>query len=81
MLFISAHNLQKSFGARTLFKGLSFAVEERERIGLIGNFYRPRPDNIVQSLSRWRVPSAVLIHRTRNALGEARQNLYHNLRE
>jgi ATP-binding cassette subfamily F protein uup len=35
-ILISAHNLEKAFGARTLFKSLSFAVESQDRIGLIG---------------------------------------------
>lgn len=33
---LSVQNLEKSFGARTLFKGLTFAIEAGERIGLIG---------------------------------------------
>jgi ATP-binding cassette subfamily F protein uup len=35
-VLVSAHQLTKSFGARPLFKGLTFAVESGERIGLIG---------------------------------------------
>lgn len=35
-LLISAQELEKSFGSRSLFKGLCFGVEEGDRIGLIG---------------------------------------------
>lgn len=35
-ILFSVHELAKSFSDRTLFKGLSFGVEEKERIGLIG---------------------------------------------
>jgi ATP-binding cassette subfamily F protein uup len=35
-ILISAHNLKKTFGARPLFEGLTFAIESGERIGLIG---------------------------------------------
>ena len=35
-VLLSAHNLAKSFGARTLFQNLVFGVEENQRIGLIG---------------------------------------------
>jgi ATP-binding cassette subfamily F protein uup len=35
-LLLSAHQLTKSFAARPLFRGLTFAVESGERIGLIG---------------------------------------------
>lgn len=33
---MTIHGLSKSFGARPLFKNLSFSIEESERIGLIG---------------------------------------------
>jgi ATP-binding cassette subfamily F protein uup len=35
-VLISAHELKKSFGARPLFDGLTFSIENDERIGLIG---------------------------------------------
>ncbi len=35
-ILLAAQNLEKSFGARPLFSGISFVVEERERVGLIG---------------------------------------------
>ncbi|MBU6376360.1 MAG: ATP-binding cassette domain-containing protein, partial [Bdellovibrionales bacterium] len=35
-VLISAHELEKSFGAKALFKGLTFAIHQDERIGLIG---------------------------------------------
>ncbi|NDD91036.1 ABC transporter ATP-binding protein [bacterium] len=35
-VLISAHELEKSFGAKALFKGLTFAIHQEERIGLIG---------------------------------------------
>ena len=35
-VLVSAHELKKSFGARPLFEGLTFAIHEGERIGLIG---------------------------------------------
>jgi len=35
-ILISAHKLAKSFSSRTLFEGVSFAVESGQRIGLIG---------------------------------------------
>jgi ATP-binding cassette subfamily F protein uup len=35
-ILLSAHELGKSFAARPLFQGLTFAVESGERIGLIG---------------------------------------------
>ncbi|MBX7149965.1 ATP-binding cassette domain-containing protein, partial [bacterium] len=36
MPILSVQNLSKSFGARLLFSGLNFGIEEKERIGLIG---------------------------------------------
>ncbi|MFM8315077.1 MAG: ABC-F family ATP-binding cassette domain-containing protein [Deltaproteobacteria bacterium] len=35
-ILLSAHGLQKSFGARSLFENLHFVIETRDRIGLIG---------------------------------------------
>lgn len=35
-ILISAHQLKKTFGARPLFNGITFTVNEGERIGLIG---------------------------------------------
>jgi ATP-binding cassette subfamily F protein uup len=35
-ILLGAQGLEKSFGARPLFQGVSFSVEEGERIGLIG---------------------------------------------
>ena len=35
-VLISAHELEKSFGAKALFKGLTFVIHQEERIGLIG---------------------------------------------
>lgn len=35
-ILISAHQLTKAFAARPLFRGLTFAIESGERIGLIG---------------------------------------------
>jgi len=35
-VLVGANDLRKSFGARTLFSGLHFVVDEGERIGLIG---------------------------------------------
>lgn len=36
-ILLSAQELQKSFGARPLFKNLSFVIEAKERVGLIGS--------------------------------------------
>jgi ABC transport system ATP-binding/permease protein len=36
-ILLTAQDLQKSFGVRPLFKNLSFVVESRDRIGLIGS--------------------------------------------
>lgn len=35
-ILVSAHKLQKSFASRVLFRGLTFAIETGDRIGLIG---------------------------------------------
>ena len=35
-ILVSAHQLRKSFAARPLFEGITFAIESGERIGLIG---------------------------------------------
>lgn len=35
-ILLSAHKLEKSFASRTLFRGLTFAIESEDRIGLIG---------------------------------------------
>lgn len=35
-MLISAHQLSKTYGARPLFSNLTFAIDEKERIGLIG---------------------------------------------
>ena len=35
-ILLTAQGLQKSFGARPLFKGLNFVIESKDRIGLIG---------------------------------------------
>jgi ABC transport system ATP-binding/permease protein len=35
-ILISAHRLEKAFASRTLFRGLTFAIEDGDRIGLIG---------------------------------------------
>lgn len=35
-ILASANNIQKSFGNRTLFSGLTFVIEDGDRIGLIG---------------------------------------------
>jgi ATP-binding cassette subfamily F protein uup len=36
MILVSAHKLEKAFASRTLFRGLTFAIESGDRIGLIG---------------------------------------------
>ncbi|NJL24652.1 MAG: ABC-F family ATP-binding cassette domain-containing protein, partial [Calothrix sp. SM1_5_4] len=36
MILISANQLEKSFAGRTLFRGVSFGIEEGERVGLVG---------------------------------------------
>ena len=36
-ILLSAQGLQKSFGARPLFKNLSFVIEAKDRVGLIGS--------------------------------------------
>lgn len=36
-ILLSAQGLQKSFGVRPLFKNLSFVIETKERVGLIGS--------------------------------------------
>jgi ATP-binding cassette subfamily F protein uup len=36
MNILNVQNLQKSFGTRTLFSGVSFAVDEGEKVGFIG---------------------------------------------
>jgi ABC-type polysaccharide/polyol phosphate transport system ATPase subunit len=33
---LNVQNLRKSFGARTLFDGVSFAIDEGEKVGFIG---------------------------------------------
>ncbi|MBL7686321.1 MAG: ABC-F family ATP-binding cassette domain-containing protein, partial [Deltaproteobacteria bacterium] len=35
-ILLSAHQLKKSFGARTLFESLTFSISKGERIGLVG---------------------------------------------
>ena len=35
-VLVSAHQLEKSFGSRTLFKGITFSIDSGDRIGLIG---------------------------------------------
>ncbi len=35
-VLLSCHDLAKSYDARPLFEGLSFAIHERERVGLVG---------------------------------------------
>lgn len=35
-LLISTHKLEKSFAAKTLFKGVSLGIEEGDRVGLVG---------------------------------------------
>ncbi|MBR6681341.1 MAG: ABC-F family ATP-binding cassette domain-containing protein [Clostridia bacterium] len=37
MIVLSAENLSLSFGAKTLFEGVSFAADEYDRIGIIGS--------------------------------------------
>lgn len=37
MALLSVHNLGKQFGERTLFEGLTFDVNERDKIGLVGD--------------------------------------------
>lgn len=36
MLLLNAHKLEKAFANRTLFHGVSFSVEDKERVGLVG---------------------------------------------
>ncbi len=36
MTLINVHQLEKAFGAHTLFKGVSFGLEEGEHVGLVG---------------------------------------------
>lgn len=36
MTILSGHNLTKTFGERVLFEGLSFEVDERDKVGLVG---------------------------------------------
>lgn len=36
MILLSAHEIQKSFGGRTLFSGLSVGIAEKERVGFVG---------------------------------------------
>ncbi len=35
-VLVSAHQLEKSFGSRTLFNGITFSIDSGDRIGLIG---------------------------------------------
>ncbi len=42
-ILVSANSISKSFGVKTLFEGLTFAIHENERIGLIG------PNGVVKS--------------------------------
>ncbi|MBR4282342.1 MAG: ABC-F family ATP-binding cassette domain-containing protein, partial [Clostridia bacterium] len=35
-MLINGDNLSKSFGVRTLFEGVSFNIEEKDRVGLVG---------------------------------------------
>lgn len=35
-LLVNTYNLEKAFAGKTLFKGVSFGIEEGERIGLVG---------------------------------------------
>lgn len=36
MILLSGHEIEKSFGGRTLFTGVSVGIEERERVGFVG---------------------------------------------
>jgi ATPase subunit of ABC transporter with duplicated ATPase domains len=36
-ILLSAQGLQKAFGVRSLFENLSFVIEAKDRIGLIGS--------------------------------------------
>lgn len=36
MILINAHNLSKAFASKTLFAGVSFGIDEGERVGLVG---------------------------------------------
>ena len=37
MTALSAHNLTKNFGERTLFSGLTFDVMDHDKVGLVGD--------------------------------------------
>jgi ATP-binding cassette subfamily F protein uup len=36
VILINAHNLEKSFANKTLFQGVGFGIEDKERVGLLG---------------------------------------------
>lgn len=36
MILLNAHKLERTFASRTLFHGVSFSVEDNERVGLVG---------------------------------------------
>ncbi|MBE6758421.1 MAG: ATP-binding cassette domain-containing protein, partial [Ruminococcaceae bacterium] len=36
MAMLSAHHVGKQFGERTLFSGLSFEINEHDKVGLVG---------------------------------------------
>ena len=36
MAIISVRNLSKSFGADELFSGITFGIEDRDKVGLVG---------------------------------------------
>src|SRR6185312_12517048 len=36
MILVNAHKLEKSYSSRTLFRSISFGIDESERVGLLG---------------------------------------------
>lgn len=65
MSLVTVNNLSKSFGINDLFKGLTFGIEKRDRIGIVG------PNGIGKSsllkiLARLDEPSSGNVHFSRN---------------
>lgn len=72
-LIVSCQNLSHSFGGRTLFEGISFGVNEKDKIGLIGPNGVGKSTLLKIMLKKVKPDKGEVIHRTGVSFGYLEQ--------